>query len=348
MWPTADDWLAVTSGDRRGPVAAAARAALWWARLPYAAGVYARNRRYDAGRGVVRVPVPVVGVGNLSVGGTGKTPCVEWVADYLRERDQRVAILSRGYGSDAGPNDEAMVLEENLPDVPHLQGRDRVALAATAVEELESEVLVLDDGFQHRRLGRDLDLVLSDATRPADRDYLLPRGTLREPVGGLRRAGLLVLTRCDQVEPAEVDRQRAWFTRRFPKLPVATAVHAPVGLVGAVRTADVGELRGKPVGAFCGIGNPAAFRRTLTDLGADVVAFRAFADHHPYDRADVYALEQWAEALPTDAVVATTQKDFVKLRVPELAGRPVWAVRVGLRFLDGEDVVRERLDGVVG
>lgn len=348
MWPTAKAWHAVTRGERRGPAAAAARAGLWWARLPYGVGVWARNRRYDAGRGVVRVPVPVVGVGNLTLGGTGKTPCVEWVAGFYRGLGKQVAILSRGYGSEAGRNDEAMVLEENLPDVPHLQGRDRVALAITAVDELESDVLVLDDGFQHRRLGRNLDIVLADATRPLDRDSLFPRGMLREPVSGLRRAGVLVLTRCDQAGPGEVSRQRAWFNERFPTLPVATAVHAPVGLVGADdRTAPVGELRGRRVGAFCGIGNPDAFRRTLADLGADVTAFRGFPDHHPYTRADVDDLRAWADKLPADAVVATTQKDFVKLRVTDLAGRPVWAVRVGMRFLDGEDRVRETLEAVL-
>src|SRR5207302_2950723 len=133
-----------------------------------------------------KAPVPVVSVGNLTVGGTGKTPCVEHVARFYRGHDLRVAILSRGYGSAAGRNDEAMVLEENLPDVPHLQGPDRAALAATAVEELEAELLVLDDGFQHRRLHRDLDVVLIDATWPVNRDYQFPRGTLREPAGGLR------------------------------------------------------------------------------------------------------------------------------------------------------------------
>ena len=124
----------------------------------------------------------------------------------LREHELRVAILSRGYGAEAGRNDEAMVLEENLPDVPHYQGADRVALAQTAVEELESEVLVLDDGFQHRRLARDLDIVLIDATDPWGSGYLFPRGVLREPRQGLRRAGMVVLTRCDQVEPTALDR----------------------------------------------------------------------------------------------------------------------------------------------
>ena len=162
---------ALIRGDARGPGAALARAGLWWARLPYGAGAWTRNRLFDLGlRKPTRVPVPVVSVGNLTLGGTGKTPCVEFVAGFYRDLGLSVALLSRGYGADAGRNDEAMVLEENLPDVPHLQGADRVGLAATAVEELESEVLVLDDGFQHRRLGRDLDVVLIDATRPLHRE----------------------------------------------------------------------------------------------------------------------------------------------------------------------------------
>src|SRR5262249_5942270 len=145
-----------------------------------------------------RAPVPVVSVGNLTVGGTGKTPCVEYVARFYRQLDRRAAILSRGYGSAGGHNDEALLLEENLPDVPHLQGADRVALAAAAVEELESEVLILDDGFQHRRLVRDLDVVLVDASNPWGYGYLLPRGLLREPKSSLRRASVVLLTRCDQ------------------------------------------------------------------------------------------------------------------------------------------------------
>ena len=123
------------------------------ASCPYSIGVWGRNKLFDLGwKKSQRAAVPVVSVGNLTLGGTGKTPCVEYVAGFYRHHEYRVAILSRGYGAEGGRNDEAMLLEENLPDVPHLQDRDRVALAVTAVEELESEVLVLDDGFQHRRL----------------------------------------------------------------------------------------------------------------------------------------------------------------------------------------------------
>ncbi|HET6572622.1 MAG TPA: tetraacyldisaccharide 4'-kinase [Fimbriiglobus sp.] len=340
---------ALIRGEARGVGAALARAGLWWSRLPYGAGAWARNRLFDLGlRKPARVPVPVVSVGNLTLGGTGKTPCVESVAGFYRGLGLAVAVLSRGYGADAGRNDEAMVLEENLPDVPHLQGADRVGLARTAVEELESEVLVLDDGFQHRRLARDLDIVLIDATRPLRCEYLFPRGLLREPVGGLKRAGLVVLTRTDQAGPDSVVDQRRWLRDRFPALAVVTAVHAPVALVGAEASRNVTELNGKPVGAFCGIGNPEAFRRTLAALGAEVVAFRSFPDHHPFTRADVDALKTWAAGLPADAVITTTQKDFVKLRLPDLAGRPLWAVRIGMRFTVGEDVVHEKLRAAVG
>src|SRR5262249_3767146 len=152
---------ALVSGRLRGLWPGLQRLGLRVVSGPYGLAVRLRNWLYDRGwKKVVRAPVPVVRVGNLTLGGTGKTPCVRYVARFYRQRDLRVAILSRGYGSTQGRNDEALVLEENLPDVPHLQGADRAALAATAVEELESEVLVLDDGFQHRRLARNLDLVL--------------------------------------------------------------------------------------------------------------------------------------------------------------------------------------------
>src|SRR5262249_25007278 len=152
---------------------------------------------------VHKAPVPVVSVGNLTVGGTGKTPAVEYVARFYRGLDARVAILIRGYGSTEGRNDEALVLEQNLPDVPHLQGRNRAELAQVAAEELESEILVLDDGFQHWRLARNLDIVLIDATRPWGHGRIFPRGLLREPRRSLRRAHAVLLTRCNQVAATE-------------------------------------------------------------------------------------------------------------------------------------------------
>ncbi|QDU22452.1 tetraacyldisaccharide 4'-kinase [Urbifossiella limnaea] len=337
---------AIVRGDRSGPLAAAARLGLWAASGPYRLGVWWRNRGYDRGRRpVVRAGVPVVSVGNLTLGGTGKTPCVEYVAGFYRDIGLQAAILSRGYGAAAGPNDEALVLEENLPDVPHLQDADRAAAALRAVEELESEVLVLDDGFQHRRLHRDLDVVLIDATLPPHRDRMFPRGTLREPEANLKRAAVVLLTRCDQAPDADATRTR--LTTRFPHLTVATSEHRPIELLGGDVPEPVESLRGKVVAGFAGIGSPPAFRRTLESLGATVADFRAYPDHHPYTRADVDDLRAWAARLPPDALVATTQKDWVKLRLPELAGRPLRAVRVGLAVRDGRDAFEAALARVV-
>src|SRR5439155_5563291 len=260
----------------------------------------------------------------------------------------RVAILSRGYGNSHGRNDEALVLEENLPDVPHLQQTDRATLAQTAVTELESEVLVLDDGFQHRRLRRDLDIVLIDATNPWGHGHLLPRGLLRESPRGLRRAGVVVLTRCDQVGDAERGRLREAVARLAPGAPVAETTHRPVDLSNGARVAaPLGRLRGRPAAAFCGVGNPEAFRRTLHDLGADVVAFRTFPDHHAYARADVDDLRGWARRQATDCVVVTTQKDLVKLRLSDLGGRELWALRIQLHVEAGREEFDRKLEEVI-
>jgi tetraacyldisaccharide 4'-kinase len=334
-------YLRLISGESRGPWSALERLVLRAAAVPYGMAVRLRNAAYRRGwLRSERVPVPVVSVGNLTAGGTGKTPCVEYVARFYRGLGRRVAVLSRGYGGAGGSNDEALVLEENLPDVPHLQGADRVALARIALEELESEVLVLDDGFQHSRLARDLDLVLVDATAPWGHGHLLPRGLLREPPTGLRRAGVIVLTRCDQVPAEQRERLRQTIARLAPDEPVVETTHRPVELSNGDGTStSLDVLRERPVAAFCGLGNPEAFRRTLLDLGGDVAAFRTYPDHHGYTRADVEELRRWAGELPAGTVIVTTQKDLVKLRLARLGDRPLWCLRIRLCVEAGQDVL---------
>jgi tetraacyldisaccharide 4'-kinase len=315
----------------------------------YGLGVGLRNRAFDRGwKQRAAAAVPVVSVGNLTLGGTGKTPCVEYVARFFRDHGRRVAILSRGYGATQGCNDEALVLDDNLPDVPHLQGTDRAALAVVAVEELDSEVLVLDDGFQHRRLERDLDLVLVDATCPWGYGYLFPRGLLREPPGNLRRAHLILLTRCDQAIPAELAALRNEVQRWAPHVPIVETTHRPAAWVNATQTtAPLEALHDRPTAAFCGLGNPEAFRRTLTGLGLKVIAWRSFPDHHPYQREDIETLQEWARGLPQNAVVATTQKDLVKIRLERLANNELWALRIQLDVRAGAEVLERNLLKVI-
>jgi tetraacyldisaccharide 4'-kinase len=343
-------FLSLIRGERRGVGAMAMRFGLRLASWPYGFAVWLRNRAFDRGwKTVHRVGVPVVSIGNLTTGGTGKTPCVEYVARYFRDvLDLQTTILSRGYGAEAGRNDEAMVLEENCPDVPHLQGPDRVAIAQTAIEELEAEVLVLDDGFQHRRLGRDVDLVLIDATNPWGYGSLLPRGLLRESPRELKRAHAVLITRCDLANEAVVAEIRGRVTKLAPTLPIAESTHRPDSWVGeGGKTAPLESLKGRPVAGFCGIGNPEAFRETLRKLGIEPMAWRTFADHHRYTREDIEDLRRWARELPPEAAVVTTQKDLVKIRLDRLGDREMWALKIRLDVHAGLEELEKLLRGAV-
>ncbi len=343
-------FLKLVRGETRGVLASASRLGLGLASFGYRLGVGWRNRGYDRGRRPVeRVGVPVVSVGNLTLGGTGKTPMVEWVARWYRERGIRVAILSRGYrqGSGDGVNDEAMVLEQNLPDVPHLQDPDRVAIAKVAVEELESELLVLDDGFQHRRLGRDLDIVLLDALDPFGLNRMFPRGLLREPVSSLRRAGVVVISRADLVDRSALNAIQTEAQKRAGPLRFVLTRHAPLELIGTgVEAEPVSRLKERKVAAFCGIGNPEGFLRTLTPLCGKVVGLKRFPDHHAYEAGDVAELAQWVRETGADLAL-TTQKDLVKLRTINLGHAPLRALRIGLEVMDGVDLLNEVLTKLV-
>ncbi|MEO6711331.1 MAG: tetraacyldisaccharide 4'-kinase [Planctomycetota bacterium] len=264
-----------------------------------------------------RAGVPVFSVGNISAGGTGKTPLVIWLARELERRKRRVGILSRGYGAERGKsNDEGRMLERSLPGVAHVQGRDRVRGARDLLAQ-GVDAIVLDDGFQHRRLGRDVDVVLVDATRPwgLTRDAegksvraLLPRGLLREPPQALARADAIVITRVDQLPPAWLEDLSNEIEGLAPGVPQLRAVHAP----RALRSSDgsrlpLSALAEREVDLVSGIGNPEAFARTAKSLGARVMTERHFEDHHDFVRRDV-------EDLGRDGrLVLCTAKDQVKL-----------------------------------
>lgn len=344
----ASEFQDLVSGRRRGVGSSLLRLGLRVAEVPYTWAVRWRNLRYDRGRSEIhRVAVPVVSVGNLTLGGTGKTPMVEWLARWFRQRDVRVTIISRGYGAEAGAvNDEALELELKLPDVPHLQNPDRVEAAQTAIEEFDCQLLVLDDAFQHRRLARDLDIVLLDALEPFGFGHVFPRGMLREPVAGLRRADVVVLSRADLVAPEVREQIRAEAQRHAPQAVWVEVRHAPRVLWNARgEQAPLETLRDQPVALFCGIGNPSGFVHTARTCGYQVVACREFADHYRYGRDDVESLRRWAEEREVAAVLCT-HKDLVKLDLDRLGTRPLWAISVGLDFLVGEAELEGRLDGL--
>ncbi len=344
-------------------MAAALRGMLAAAEVPYAWAVRRRNRRYDCGAiAVCRVDVPVISVGNLTLGGTGKTPMVQWIVRRFLEQGKKVGILSRGYGARRGPNDEALELAWQLPGVPHVQDPDCVAAARRAIREHECQVLVLDDAFQHRRIGRDLDIVLLDALEPFGFEHVFPRGTLREPVEGLARANVVALSRADLLTADERGAIRDRVAKLSPQATWIEVVHAPLALVaveegmgdagGTPITKNAGgtpapqqsleTLRGRRVLAFCGLGNPAGFRHTLEMCGYDVVEFHEFPDHHAYRPGDLKALAAAARQTGAEALVCT-QKDLVKIGIARLGDRPLWAIRVGIDFRAGREELETKL-----
>jgi tetraacyldisaccharide 4'-kinase len=342
----ASSFYELVSGRRKGLGATLSRGVLRLAETPYKLAVRWRNRQFDNGsRAIERVGVPVVSVGNLTLGGTGKTPMVEWLCRWFRARGMRVTIVSRGYrAGDGATNDEALELEQKLPDVPHVQSADRVTASRMAIEEFEAQAIVLDDAFQHRRIARDLDLVLLDAVSPFGFEHVFPRGTLREPLSALGRAEAVMLTRADMSTPDERAVIRNRVQRLAPGAVWAECIHRPLALRSASGDeTPLQSLRGQRVAAFCGIGNPAGFRHTLASCGYEVSLFREFADHHAYSRGDVESLSAWAKQAPVSAVLCT-HKDLVKLGIDSLGGKPLLAVRVGLEFLTGREALVAKLE----
>jgi len=318
----------------------------------YSVVARARNLLFDYG--VCRshpVAVPVISIGNLTTGGTGKTPLVAYVIEWFKQRGLQVGIVSRGYRSIGDRNDEKLVLARLCPETPHVQDRDRIAAIQRLLVEQRVTAIVADDAFQHRRLRRDLDVVLVDALNPWGYGYLLPRGLLRESQASLRRAGLVIMTRANQVDIATRsaiwDEVRRW---RPDTEPVEIAFDA-----GCLKHRDsAGEqaialdsewARSQSFFAFCGIGNPAAFDATLRQSGLRIVGIRTFSDHHHYAERDLTELQQAAERTIATALVATL-KDVVKLPSDNIGGHPVWFVDIAARVMTGQVVLDAALEKI--
>ena len=329
------DWI---SGRRVGWIATVARGGLSCLTPFYRAAIGLRNLSYHYGWGVQRAGLPVVSVGNLTTGGTGKTPFVAWLVQRLQELGKRPAIVSRGYRHQgAGGNDELRLLEQLVPGVPHQQDPDRVAAAKQLQAKNCCDLIVLDDGFQHRRLHRDLDIVLIDALNPWGFGRLLPRGLLREPPTSLGRAQLVIVTRSDQVSETTKRRLIEEIQRRT-SAPVCTVSFPQTAWINARReTRAIAEISAQSL-AFCGIGSPEGFRRTLIAAGQqtaadELLAFRDHCDYGPHDRQRL----EHAIRSHNPAQLLTTRKDLVKFSEECLGQIPLWAADVQLRFESGRE-----------
>jgi tetraacyldisaccharide 4'-kinase len=327
----------VMDGTDRSAVAAMLRGAAACAEPVYATAMRARNviiRGHRLGR-------PTISVGNITTGGTGKTPVVLWLASSLLGAGRKPAVLMRGYKSLDGISDEQTVLARGLGDsVPLIANPDRRAGAAAAIASApQTDLFILDDGMQHRRVARDFELVLINAAEPFGLGRVFPRGFLREPLSGLGRADALVVTHADEVDAARLEQIERVVRRYNPTAPIFRADHVINGIEG---------LEHKPFFAFCGIGSPESFFSQLAGRG-NCVGRRAFADHHHYSAADLADLNEAARSAGA-AILVTTEKDWAKLsRLPPTAdGLPTISAGLCIHFHgDHESQLLERIKRVI-
>lgn len=321
--------------------------------------IAARNRRFDARRGVIEFDRPVISVGNLSVGGTGKTPMVRHLVDVLRSAGHRPCIAMRGYRSRGGESDEAAEYSRGLGDVPIVAQANRIqGLIRLFAREFDeggpgSDCIVLDDGFQHRQIARQLDIVLIDATRSPFGDRLLPAGWLREPAASLERADLVIVTHAESIGGEGLRAlEREISAVRRGRGADALASHAWTDLrvrapEGQDTAADVGWLSGRRVVASCAIGNPGPFLAALRSAGAAVVDEIVLRDHDEYAARTRARLMDAARAGRADAIVVT-EKDWSKLaRAAEAWPCPVVRPQLGLVFGRGGEELSARVVAVV-
>ncbi len=335
----------------------------------YGAGVATRNWFFDKGVfKVSRVSVPVVSVGNVETGGVGKTPFVELLAGKLSQKGRRVAVISRGYkrqshgtvvvsnGSVLSANasesgDEAAQMASKLQGVIVVVDELRVRGAEYAVKELGADVVILDDGFQHRALHRDVDVVVVPAKRVLDPGWLLPAGNRREPMSSLNRATVVAISRCANVEQFQNAREAVGRWTEQHVIGLTTKVSAFRRATSRF-SLDLAGLKGKSVVAFSGVGNPQSFEQTITSLGLDLKKHAVFPDHHEFTVAELQDLESSVPKLGADYLV-TTEKDIARLgsgheeRRRFVEQSPLFFIEIEQQVLDAESVLNEIIDGLL-
>ena len=319
----------------------------------YGLGATAANAGFDFGlKKPKRLPAPVIGIGNLSVGGSGKTPLVAAVVESLQSMGIPAGVISRGYGGSVGKGvrlvsvgkgpvmdadqagDEPVMLARRLK-APVAVGSERFVAGQVMLAACGPRVLVGDDLFQHRRLHRDLDIAVLPCDPDPRSEAVLPRGRLREPLCGLRRARVVVLSHAE--DPAKVEYLKLWLRSYWGPGPVLACRHRVRGVFHAItgkQPDDPGKL---PLYAFCGLGRPEGFRAGLDALGLDVRGFETYGDHHRFGDDELAELAQKARDAGAKALV-TSEKDWARLGVRDL-GLPLWVTRLSLEFDGGNQAL---------
>ena len=324
---------------------------MWFLSLAYGLGINFILFCYRAGwLKKHRLPRPVISIGNLTWGGVGKTPFVLWLAKELKTKNLKPVILTRGYMAKTEnknhPSDEAKMIEEVLKDVPVVVGKNRMARAHQFLQNNDTDVFILDDGFQHWGLARDLDVVLVDATNPFGNGHLIPRGILREPLTSLKRADIVCLTKTDLAKDRIVSLKNN-LKKISSKLLIGETVHQGERLKDICSAAvyELSILNNRKIACLCGIGDPSSFELILEKLGAQVVKKFLFMDHHIYAREEISQIleECLKENIQT---VVTTDKDAVKIAsfqkfINEKIS--ILSLQIDISFIKGKDEFLDRV-----
>ena len=309
------------------------------------------KKRFFQGKRLAR---PVISVGNITWGGSGKTPLVELIVRFLQGKKVKPVVLIRGYMAEQRKSpdeknlsDEARMLTQSLKNVPVLCGADRITNAQAALKKYPVDVFVLDDGFQYLKLERDLDIVAIDAANAFGNGKLIPRGILREPLSALRRADVFVLTKTDGGR-SNLESIKKKLRQINPGAPVVETIHQAVGLTSLDDAADAKApsfLKGKSIAALCGIAQPNSFWDLLRSLGADLQIMKSFQDHYVYERDDILHVLDLCREKKIDTLV-TTDKDAVKLKKFQELFRnefAVFSLKMKIQITTGEDELYGRI-----
>ncbi|MBF0522639.1 MAG: tetraacyldisaccharide 4'-kinase [Candidatus Omnitrophica bacterium] len=301
-----------------------------------------------------RLPKPVISVGNMTWGGAGKTPLVEYLAKVIKQMGYKPVILTRGYMGGKNrqiESDEAKMLEGSLGDVPVLVGPNRAKNALEFLKTHPADVFILDDGFQHLCLYRDLNLVAIDAMNPWGNTFLLPRGILRESLDALQRADMFIVTKKDLADKNTLKELKGQLASILPQKPVIEANHHSVDLwdLRTQETKELSFIAGKNVCCFCSIASPQSFEQVLIDLKAHIQKKIVFLDHHVYEKNDVEEIVQYCRRYRI-AILVTTMKDAVKIKkfldhIDE--NILILALRIEISVQDGKDVLFGRISSLI-